>query len=85
MPASTLKIDRSFVAGIPHDAGAIAIVSGVIGLAESFGMNCIAEGIENDEQWDFLAERGVMGQGYRLAMPDHGSAMSGTLHITRAT
>lgn len=83
MPASTLKIDRSFVAGIPDDAGAMAIVSGVIGLAGSFGMSCIAEGIETDAQWAHLADRGVLGQGYRLGVPDRGSAMARTLRVER--
>lgn len=76
LPASTLKIDRSFVAGIPDDPGAMAIVSGVIGLADNFGMTCIAEGIETEAQRDYLAARGVMGQGYLLGRPDLASAMS---------
>ena len=48
LPASTLKIDRSFVEGIPLDRAAVAIVASVIGLARNFGMTCIAEGIETE-------------------------------------
>jgi PAS domain S-box-containing protein/diguanylate cyclase (GGDEF)-like protein len=73
LPASTLKIDRTFVDGIPHDAGAIAIVAGVIGLAQNFGMSCIAEGIETEAQRAYLAERGILGQGFLLGTPAQAS------------
>lgn len=82
LPASTLKIDRSFVAGIPHDVGAVAIVDGVIGLAQNFGMSCIAEGIETETQRSYLAARGVLGQGYLLGRPEQASHISALL-VTR--
>jgi EAL domain-containing protein (putative c-di-GMP-specific phosphodiesterase class I) len=75
LPACTLKIDRSFVAGIPDDHRAVAIVSGVIGLARNFDMICIAEGIESETQLAYLAERGVYGQGFLLGRPDHASVV----------
>ena len=76
LPATTLKIDRSFVEGIPHDRGAMAIVRGVIDLARSFGMSCIAEGIENEAQREYLAGRGVLGQGFLLGRPTDGATVS---------
>ena len=76
LPATTLKIDRSFVEGIPHDHGAMAIVAGVIGLARNFGMTCIAEGIETEAQRAYLAECQVLGQGFLLAAPASGAAIS---------
>jgi PAS domain S-box-containing protein/diguanylate cyclase (GGDEF)-like protein len=79
LPASTLKIDRSFVEGIPHDRAAVAIVASVIGLARNFGMTCIAEGIETDAQLGYLAERRVHGQGYLLGRPGPASAITRTL------
>ena len=76
LPASTLKIDRSFVEGIPDDQGAMAIVRGVIDLASSFGMACIAEGIETHTQREYLAARGILGQGYLLSRPTDAASMS---------
>jgi len=76
LPATTLKIDRSFVDGIPDDGGAMAIVAGVVGLARSFGMACIAEGIETDTQREYFAGQGVLGQGFLLARPNDGGAIS---------
>jgi PAS domain S-box-containing protein/diguanylate cyclase (GGDEF)-like protein len=84
LPASTLKIDRSFVAGIPHDRAAVAIVASVIGLARNFGMTCIAEGIETEAQLAYLAERGVLGQGYLLGRPDDERAISDMLARARS-
>jgi len=69
LPATTVKIDQSFVAGIPDDERAVAIVNGVIALADNFGMRCIAEGIETEAQRAYLAGRGVLGQGYLLGRP----------------
>ena len=76
LPAATLKIDQSFVAGIPHDHRAVAIVAGVIELARSLGMSCIAEGIETETQRAYLVERGVLGQGFLLGRPDGDAEIS---------
>lgn len=76
LPAATLKIDQSFVSGIPDDHRAMAIVAGVIELAKSFGMYCVAEGIESEAQRVYLAERGVLGQGFLLGRPDDDTVIS---------
>jgi EAL domain-containing protein (putative c-di-GMP-specific phosphodiesterase class I) len=73
--ASSIKIDQSFVAGIPDDPRAVAIVAGVISMAKSLDMTCIAEGIETESQRTYLAERGVFGQGYLLGRPDDAAAI----------
>ena len=75
LPACTIKIDQSFVAGIPDDPRAVAIVAGVIAMARNFDMTCIAEGIESETQRTYLAERGVLGQGYLLGRPDDAAAI----------
>ncbi|HVI17822.1 MAG TPA: bifunctional diguanylate cyclase/phosphodiesterase, partial [Gaiellales bacterium] len=70
LPVSTLKIDRSFVADLPHDRGAAAIVAAIIQLAHSLDLQPLAEGIETQEQLDFLLEHGCdLGQGYLLGHP----------------
>jgi len=75
LPACTIKIDQSFVAGIPDDPRAVAIVAGVIAMARNFDMTCIAEGIESEIQRTYLAERGVLGQGYLLGRPNDAAAI----------
>jgi EAL domain-containing protein (putative c-di-GMP-specific phosphodiesterase class I) len=57
-PVDTLKIDHSFVAGIPGDLGDTAITQAVIDMAHSLGMKVVAEGVETRVQRDFLAAQG---------------------------
>ncbi|MGH8076676.1 MAG: putative bifunctional diguanylate cyclase/phosphodiesterase, partial [Lysobacter sp.] len=58
-PIDTLKIDRSFVQDLPQDEADAAIVSAVFGLAESMGIEVVAEGVERIEQQHALEEIGV--------------------------
>jgi diguanylate cyclase (GGDEF)-like protein len=67
-PASTVKIDRSFVAGLGVDPTDEAIVAAVIGVARSLGLSTVGEGIETVAQRDHLLALGCdLGQGYLLA------------------
>lgn len=75
LPTSTIKIDQTFVAGLPGDPRAVAIVAGVVSLARSCGVSCIAEGIETDAQRAHLAALGVLGQGYLLGRPGKAAAI----------
>jgi diguanylate cyclase (GGDEF)-like protein len=69
-PIGRLKIDQSFVAGLPHDLYDCAIVSSTISLAHSIGMEVTAEGVETQAQADFLLARGCdLVQGYLFARP----------------
>jgi EAL domain-containing protein (putative c-di-GMP-specific phosphodiesterase class I) len=68
-PLTALKIDRSFVAPLPDGIAERAIVRSVAQLAHDLGLRCTAEGIESDEQREFLTGLGVQGQGYALARP----------------
>ncbi|MGZ6827625.1 MAG: putative bifunctional diguanylate cyclase/phosphodiesterase, partial [Mycobacteriales bacterium] len=66
-PASTVKIDRSFVAGLGSDATDEAIVAAVLGVARSLGLSTVGEGVETPEQRERLHELGCeLGQGYLL-------------------
>jgi EAL domain-containing protein (putative c-di-GMP-specific phosphodiesterase class I) len=50
LPVQDLKIDRSFISGLPDDHGSVAIVSGVVAMARAYGMQIIAEGVETRAQ-----------------------------------
>jgi EAL domain-containing protein (putative c-di-GMP-specific phosphodiesterase class I) len=58
MPLDELKIDRSFIAGLPGDAGDAAIVRSVIALSSSLGLTVVAEGVETRAQADWLRAAG---------------------------
>ena len=65
-----IKIDRSFVADLPHDPEAEAIVDLVVMLAQRLGLETLAEGVEHDGQAQALRARGCrLAQGYAYARP----------------
>ncbi len=69
LPLDTIKIDRSFVAGIDAAADR-SIVDAVIALAHGLGIGVVAEGIETDRQAERLRELGCdLGQGFLFARP----------------
>ena len=70
LPVECLKIDRSFVGGLPADADDASIARAVITMAHSLGLRVVAEGVENEAQRRFLAthECDEM-QGYLLSRP----------------
>ena len=59
LPVHGLKIDRSFVTGLPHESRSAAIVEGLAKLARSMELSVTAEGVETDEQATFLRECGI--------------------------
>ncbi len=68
LPATTLKIDQSFVRDILDDPEHRAIVEGVLGLTRVFGRTAIAEGVESIEHGEALILLGAThGQGYAIA------------------
>lgn len=69
-PLSRLKIDRSFIAEIPHDEDDKVIVSAIISLAQKLGLEVIAEGVETEAQAAFLLNAGCQEvQGYLMGRP----------------
>jgi len=69
-PVDTLKIDKSFVAGIGDRADDRAIVEVVLRLGEALGLTTVAEGVETEAQAAFLRGRGCkLAQGYLFARP----------------
>jgi len=69
-PFDTVKIDRSFVAGCPEDAEAMAIVQAVATLGRMLGLAVIAEGVETAQQRLAVAAAGCpFAQGYLFSRP----------------
>ncbi|MFN2643739.1 MAG: EAL domain-containing protein [Burkholderiales bacterium] len=69
-PVDNLKIDRSFITDIPADRGDAAITQAIIAMAHSLELKVIAEGVETQAQFDFLASQGCDEyQGYFFAKP----------------
>jgi diguanylate cyclase (GGDEF)-like protein/PAS domain S-box-containing protein len=57
-PISTLKIDRSFVVGLPHEESDCAIARAIVMMAQQLRQEIVAEGVENAEQMAFLRDLG---------------------------
>jgi diguanylate cyclase (GGDEF)-like protein/PAS domain S-box-containing protein len=70
LPLDMLKIDRSFISGLPLDLASVALTTSIIGLAAAFGLVTVAEGVETVEQLDKLRELkcGQL-QGYLYSRP----------------
>ncbi|WP_437074987.1 aminotransferase class I/II-fold pyridoxal phosphate-dependent enzyme [Streptomyces sp. enrichment culture] len=69
-PIDVLKIDKTFIDDITRDPQQVALVEGIVRIADTLGLQVIAEGIEDVEQRDLLAHMGCrFGQGYLFARP----------------
>ena len=72
-----LKIDRSFICGLPQDSENAAITRAIIAMAHGLKMAVVAEGVETDEQLVLLEEYGCdMVQGYFLGRPSSAEAIT---------
>jgi len=69
-PVDTLKIDRSFVHAIPADRSVCSMISAIVGLAISLGLSVVVEGIETEEQVNWLSRLGRLdAQGFLFSRP----------------
>ena len=76
LPVDTLKIDRSFINGLPGDRASARLVPTVISLARAFDLITVAEGVETRAQLSFLERAGCMqSQGFLHAQPMPAAAL----------
>jgi EAL domain-containing protein (putative c-di-GMP-specific phosphodiesterase class I) len=76
----TLKIDRSFISGLPQDSENAAITRAIIAMAHGLKMIVVAEGVETGEQLVLLEEYGCdLVQGFYLGRPAPADAVTGML------
>lgn len=69
-PIDRLKIDKSFLAGVPERPEDNQLVTTILDMADNMGLSAVAEGVETEAQWKFLQSRGcALCQGYLFARP----------------
>ncbi|MNY06345.1 Cyclic di-GMP phosphodiesterase Gmr [compost metagenome] len=70
-----MKIDRQFVTGLPDCRESVALVRGILVIAEQLDMQVVAEGVENQRQADFLRRNGCHRlQGFLFGRPQSAAA-----------
>jgi diguanylate cyclase (GGDEF)-like protein len=80
LPINEIKVDRSFVTNMRTDQNNALIVRATVDLGRNLGLQVVAEGIEDGETWDRLAEMGCdLGQGYYMSRPLPGDQMTNWL------
>lgn len=81
-----LKIDQSFIRDIPGSADSITIVSAIIAMAKELNINVLAEGVETEEQLEFLRKKGCnFIQGYYFSKPVDVNAFTQLLLTSKET
>jgi diguanylate cyclase (GGDEF)-like protein/PAS domain S-box-containing protein len=76
LPISQLKIDQSFVRDMLSDVDDLAIVEGVLALANAFSLEVVAEGMETTDHGEMLLQLGCdLAQGYAIARPMPAAAL----------
>lgn len=75
IPFTELKVDRAFVHGARGNDTARAILESSVSLAKTLGLSVVAEGVEDQSDWDLVAAQGVdLVQGYFIAKPQPAEA-----------
>ncbi len=76
-PVDVLKIDRSFVSDLPGDPESVSLVNTIIAMAKSLNLGLVAEGVEKQEQVDFLLTAGCdLLQGFHFGRPMPAKALT---------
>ncbi len=76
-PLDLIKLDRSFLARVGNDSRTDAVVQGMVNMARQLGLGLVAEGVENEQQANFLRRVGCeVAQGFALAHPQDPEAIT---------
>jgi diguanylate cyclase (GGDEF)-like protein len=79
-PFDTIKVDRCFVGDLQTSDKSVSIIRGIIGLAANLHMKVVAEGVETEEQFEFLSSAGCTEiQGYLFSRPVPGRDVPGLI------
>jgi diguanylate cyclase (GGDEF)-like protein/PAS domain S-box-containing protein len=85
LPVQVLKVDRSFLRRVPGDAGSASIVAAILDLGRALGMTTVVEGVEEQDQLDFLRSHGCpLAQGFLLGRPVPADELMRALPATAA-
>lgn len=80
LPIDIVKVDQSFVRDIPHDLNDMEITSAVISMAHNLQLKVVAEGVETEDQQDFLTiSKCDYAQGYFFSKPVPGDIVSSVI------
>lgn len=80
LPITSLKVDRSFIAGITTDTTSHTVVRSIIDIARAHGLTVVAEGIEDPETLAAVEDLGChYAQGFHVAMPTPGDELAAML------
>jgi len=82
IPSTVIKIDQSFIQGLPNSAEDMAIVRSTIAMAHALDKRVVAEGVETIDQLRFVANEGCdIAQGFLLNMPMDEEAFTAQLRL----
>jgi predicted signal transduction protein with EAL and GGDEF domain len=85
MPLDTVKIDRSFVTGLPASAENASIANAILSLGSALDLTVVAEGVETEAQAQWLREHGcAIAQGYLFSRPVPESRFAEAWHAERS-
>ncbi|PUB78074.1 MAG: hypothetical protein DBO99_08230 [gamma proteobacterium symbiont of Ctena orbiculata] len=86
LPIDVIKIDKSFIHRIPHDRKTVAVSNSIISLAHDLEIATIGEGVENQEQVDWLKSHNCkLIQGYYFHKPMSADELEGLIKKTNVT
>lgn len=84
VPVDGVKIDKSFVADMQRDPDDLALTTAIIAMCHALGITVVAEGIEQEAQFDLLAQRSCdLAQGYWLSRPLSSTALMDLMQAQR--
>lgn len=86
LPVNVIKIDKSFLAGVPGERNAMQLISAIVAMSHAMDMRVVAEGVERDGQAAFLKDIGCdLAQGWLFARAMRSTELREILRLARDT